>query len=178
MHSPSSSTKDHCTKSSFVYFQHMIADKKHGLDKLLPVAKKEHSHLPDSQMPLIKEELIILPPGDGRMLYVMKDLHKTPHGGELVSNLPKTMTALRQYDIECTLIDNSSYSHAGIVDLWEKWGYVGFSSSYSALKKVREQTSKMECKLVQFLLEKTPSREDLARGKKAKEGTVNLRLSW
>lgn len=175
---PPSLTNDHYTKSSFMYFQNMRDGTNHGLDKHLPVAKKEYSHLPYSQLPLIKEELIILPPVDGRMIYIKKDLQKTPHGGELVSNLPKIMTKLRQHGIECTVIGSASYSYAGIVDLRGKWGYVGFSNSYSALQKIRKQTSKMECKLVQFLLEQQSLHEDLARGEKAATGSVNSRLSW
>ena len=170
--------KDHYTKSSFIYFQKIKDGVKHRLNKHLPLKKKTHLHLPHSEMSLIKEELIILPPVGGRMIYMKTNLHNTPHGGDLMSSLPEITTKLKQHGIGYTKIDSTAYSDTGVVDLRVEWGYVGLFNTCSALRKIKNANS-MECKLVHFLIEHATLREDKARGgKKTANGSLNCRLSW
>ena len=176
-HLPYHSLKDNYTKSSFMYFQKIKDGVKHGLNKYIPRKDKERSHLPHSEMSLIEEELIILPPVGGRMIYMKTNLHNTPHGGGLVSDLPDITTKLKQHGIRYTTIDSIAYSDTGIVDLMVEWGYVGLLNTCSAFRKIKN-VSAMECKLVQFLIEQATLREDKARGKRTANGSVNARLSW
>ena len=113
---------DNYTKSSLIYFQRMIDDAKHSLRQHIPNGMKNHDHLPDEDVPLIEEELIVLPPEGGRMIYLVENLHNTPHGSELVSNLSNITKKIKQNNIKCTTIDSTSYLDTGEVDLRAEWG--------------------------------------------------------
>ena len=138
---------------------------------------KNHDHLPNEDMPLIEKELIVLPPVGGRMIYLVQNLHKTPHSGELVSNLSNITTKLEQNGIKHTTIDSTAYSDTGVVDLRTEWGYVGLSNNNSTLQNIKN-LSTMECRLVKFLVEDAGLKDDKAQGKRKLKESVKSRLRW
>lgn len=154
----------------YMYFQETIHGS-HSLARCKGGKSKSRAHLTPKDLPLISREIVILP--DSRYSYVVRSLHKRPHGSELLKLWRVSDAILQKHKIHTTTIVTADKKQA--INMVSSFGLVVLPANCPRMKSIPKFALGEEVLLKNILYK---SGGQIVDQERAESGTnhVNVRL--